>query len=121
MGDSILMCSVCDPCFVRQTGRPLHIINSDYIRSWEEKRPEKIKELTSRGIVPVEWDLEQPCESDEEENKKINGVLSHWFAGKVAAVVGKIEPAKDIVDEIVRDAAEVLQRSSHLIVSSSKL
>jgi len=99
----------------------LHIINSDYIRSWEEQRPEKIKELTSQGIVPVEWDLEQPSQNDEEEDKKINGVLSHWFAGKVAAVVDKIEPAKDIVDEIVKDAAQALRTSSDLIVSTSKL
>jgi NAD(P)H-dependent flavin oxidoreductase YrpB (nitropropane dioxygenase family) len=103
------------------TGRPLHIINSDYIRSWEEQRPDKIKELQSQGIVPVEWDLEQDCADEEEENKKINGVLSHWFAGKVAAVVDKIEPAKDIIDEIVKEAAQALQKSSDLLVPSSKL
>ncbi|UZJ51085.1 hypothetical protein CBS101457_000405 [Exobasidium rhododendri] len=103
------------------TGRPLHIINSDYIRSWEEQRPEKIKELQGNGIVPVEWDLEQPSESEEEEDKKINGVLSHWFAGKVAAVVDKIEPAKDIIDEIIREAADALHKSSLLVLPSSKL
>jgi NAD(P)H-dependent flavin oxidoreductase YrpB (nitropropane dioxygenase family) len=97
------------------------IINSDYIRSWEEERPEKMKELTSKGIVPVEWDLEQPSANDEEEDKKINGVLSHWFAGKVAAVVEKVEPAKDIIDEIVGDAVKALRQSSDLIISASKL
>ena len=103
------------------TGRPLHIIRTDYIRSWEEARPDKIKELTSQGIVPVEWDLEQPCENDDEEEKKINGVLSHWFAGKVAAVVDKVEPAKDIIDEIISSAAEAIQKSNNLLVSAPKL
>ena len=103
------------------TGRTLRIINSDYIRSWEEGRLDKIKELTSQGIVPVEWDLEQPCASDAEEEKKIQGVLAHWFAGKVAAVVDKIEPAKDIVDELVRDAAQALRTSNGLLVGGPKL
>lgn len=99
----------------------MHIVNTDYIRSWEEQRPAKIKELTSQGIVPVEWDLEQPCENDDEEDKKIQGVLSHWFAGKVSPLVNEIKPAKDIIDEIIKSAAESLQSGNGLLVSAPKL
>lgn len=99
----------------------MNIVNTDYIKSWEEKRSDKIKELTSQGIVPVEWDLEQEAANEEEEEAKINGVLAHYFAGKVAAVVNKIEPAKTIVDEIVTDAAIALRNGNGLLVSSSKL
>lgn len=40
------------------TGRPLRARNSPYIQDWEENRQEEIKQLTSRGKIPVEHDLD---------------------------------------------------------------
>lgn len=112
---------VTHTCNVPQTGRPLHIVNTDYIRSWEEDRPAKIKELQSQGIVPVEWDLEQECANEQEEDAKIAGVLAHHFAGRVAAVVNTVEPAKEILDRMTKDAAVALRNGNGLLVSTSKL
>ncbi|MCJ1345847.1 hypothetical protein MMC31_004056, partial [Peltigera leucophlebia] len=41
------------------TGRPLRVLNNPYIKNWEENRAQEIKDLTSRGIVPVEHDIEK--------------------------------------------------------------
>ena len=40
------------------TGRPLRVRTNKYIKDWEENRTAEIKELTGKGIVPVEHDLE---------------------------------------------------------------
>lgn len=96
------------------TGRPLHIVNSSYIQSWLD-RPQQIAELQAQGIVPIEWDLEQ---GDDDKGTKIKGALEHWFAGKVAAAITDIRPAKDIVDGMVQDAVRALQSGQLLIVGS---
>jgi NAD(P)H-dependent flavin oxidoreductase YrpB (nitropropane dioxygenase family) len=40
------------------TGRPLRVRNNPYIQNWEENRSQEIKELTSKGVIPVEHDFE---------------------------------------------------------------
>lgn len=40
------------------TGRPLRVRNNPYIQNWEENRAQEIKELTSKGVIPVEHDFE---------------------------------------------------------------
>jgi NAD(P)H-dependent flavin oxidoreductase YrpB (nitropropane dioxygenase family) len=40
------------------TGRPLRVRNNPYITNWEENRAPEIKELTGKGIIPVEHDFE---------------------------------------------------------------
>jgi NAD(P)H-dependent flavin oxidoreductase YrpB (nitropropane dioxygenase family) len=97
------------------TGRPLHIVNSPYIQSWLE-RPDLIKKLCDDGVVPVEWDLAQ---GDDDEGTKVKGVLAHYFAGKVAAAINDILPAKTIVDTMVADAARSLRSGASLITSDN--
>ena len=41
------------------TGRPLRVRNNPYIQNWEENRQAEIKELTEKGIIPVESDFEK--------------------------------------------------------------
>jgi NAD(P)H-dependent flavin oxidoreductase YrpB (nitropropane dioxygenase family) len=41
------------------TGRPLRVRNNEYIKNWEENRQAEIKELTDKGIIPVESDFEK--------------------------------------------------------------
>lgn len=98
------------------TGRPLNIVNTDYIQSWLD-RPEMIKKLCDEGVVPVEWDLSQ---GDDEEGTKVKGILAHYFAGKVAAAINDILPAKTIVDNMVREAAEAVQNGSRMIIHSGQ-
>lgn len=106
------MTSVSGIADTKQQGRPLRVRNNPYIQNWEENRQQEIKELTSKGIIPVEHDMENlPDDVDDEtlENAR------PYLMGKVAAVVNEKKPAKAIVDELVNDAVEWLQKGNRMI------
>ncbi|CAG8890985.1 unnamed protein product [Penicillium egyptiacum] len=94
------------------TGRPLRVRKNPYIINWEENRHEEIKELTSKGIIPVEHDMENlPDDVDDDTLDNARPYLM----GKVAAVVNEKKPAKAIVDELVGDAAVLLQKGNKMV------
>ncbi|CDM27761.1 hypothetical protein DTO013E5_8800 [Penicillium roqueforti] len=94
------------------TGRPLRVRKNPYIVNWEENRHDEIKELTSKGIIPVEHDMENlPDDVDDETLDNARP----WLMGKVAAVVNEKKPAKAIVDELVSDAAVLLQKGNKMV------
>ncbi|KAK8111925.1 uncharacterized protein PG998_008382 [Apiospora kogelbergensis] len=41
------------------SGRPLRALRSPYIDDWESRRQDEIKDLTSRGLVPLEHELDK--------------------------------------------------------------
>jgi len=94
------------------TGRPMRVRRNAYIQNWQENRQQEMKELTSKGVIPVEHDFENlPDDVDDE-------VLDNarpWLMGKVAAVVDECKPAKAIVDELVTDAAKWLQKGNSYV------
>src|SRR5690606_14841715 len=75
------------------SGRPLRVMQNAYIKRWEEK-PEEIKALTDKGIVPFMKDMEEEVEDLD----------FPFLMGQVSAVVDKIKPAGVIVEEMVREA-----------------
>lgn len=96
----------------------------------EENRQAEIKELTSKGIVPAVWDVEQHPEKSIEARP--------WLMGRVAAVrflhyfylppltdnsqlITDVQPAQKIVDDMVADAAKMLQLGGSLVTTKSKL
>ncbi|PSN69504.1 oxidoreductase-like protein [Corynespora cassiicola Philippines] len=100
------------------TGRPLRVRKNPYIQNWEENRQNEIKELTGKGIIPVEHDLEKlgdDLDDDTMDNAR------PFLMGKAAAVVNEKKTAKDIVDEFVNDAVKWLQTGNAYIVSKPKL
>ncbi|KAM0790361.1 hypothetical protein ACM66B_003244 [Microbotryomycetes sp. NB124-2] len=88
------------------TGRPLRVRKNPFILDWEENRQQEIKDLTSKGTIPVGY--------EDADNRP-------WLMGVVAAEVNSVEPAKKIVDDMVKEAVEYLNRSSSFVVSQSKL
>lgn len=85
---------------------------NEYILNWENNRAEEIKQLTSKGVIPVEHDMENiPDDVDDEylENAR------PYLMGKVAAVVNEKKTAKGIVDELVDDAAVLLSKGNKLL------
>ncbi|KAK4046727.1 hypothetical protein OIO90_006458 [Microbotryomycetes sp. JL221] len=88
------------------TGRPLRVRKNPFILDWEENRQNEIKELTSKGTIPVGY--------EDADNRP-------WLMGVVAAEVNKIEPAKKIIDDMVKEAVERLNRSTSFVVSTSRL
>lgn len=100
------------------TGRPLRVRTNPYIQNWEENRAQEIKELTSKGILPVEHDLEKL--GDDLDDETMDNARP-FLMGKVAAVVNEKKNAREIVDEFVNDAIKWLQVGNSFIVSKSKL
>jgi len=97
------------------SGRPLRVRRSPYIDDWEKNRQAEIKELTSKGIVPYEHELQKHPE------KSLEG--RPWLIGRVAAVIHDVLPAKQIVDNMVNEAADMLQRGGSVVCNgvSAKL
>lgn len=86
--------------------------NNPYIQNWEENRNEEIKQLTNKGVIPVEHDMENlPDDVDDDALDNARPFLM----GKVAAVVQEKKSAKAIVDEFVTDAAAVLKNGNKLV------
>ncbi|KAG7288800.1 hypothetical protein NEMBOFW57_005158 [Staphylotrichum longicolle] len=79
------------------SGRPLRMKTNDYIRKWHAQ-PNKIQELCSKGVVPLEHDMDQGNEID----------LPHLM-GQVAGAIKKVQPAGEIVDEMVAEAVDMLK------------
>ncbi|KAE9403493.1 2-nitropropane dioxygenase [Gymnopus androsaceus JB14] len=92
------------------TGRPLHVKKFAFVEDWEINRQAEIKELTSKGIIPVEWDAEQRPEIFKNPESRA------WLMGKVAALIKDIPTAKEIIETMVNEAAELLQYGSTLVV-----
>ena len=64
------------------SGRPLRASRNAYIDDWEKNRQDEIKDLTSRGIVPIHHELDKLHEqgklTDEiEEEAKLRQVWSN--------------------------------------------
>ncbi|KAF2964534.1 hypothetical protein GQX73_g9036 [Xylaria multiplex] len=79
------------------SGRPLRMRTNEYIAGWHAQ-PDKIKELCDKGIVPIEYDFEQGNEVDPPH-----------LMGQVAGLIQKIQPAREIVDEMVAEATAMLK------------
>ena len=47
------------------SGRPLRALRNAYLEDWEENRQDEIKELSAKGIVPLEHELERLHEKGE--------------------------------------------------------
>lgn len=107
------------------TGRPLRVRRNPYIDNWESERQAEIKELTSKGIIPYEADLDKVSEG---QRLKIGGVeldddaldnYRPWLMGKAAAVITEQKSAKAVVDEFVDDAVAWLATANKMCVGTT--
>ena len=86
------------------SGRPLRVRMNDYIKSWEVDRPEEVKKLCDSGVVPLQKDMDEEKEVDVP-----------FLMGQVAGSIEKIQPAKEIVEEMVSECIEVLRNQQSYI------
>lgn len=119
------------------TGRPLRVRKNPYIVNWETERQQEIKELTSKGILPYEADLDKVMNGEmttpppgvevaakEGEEPDVDDLLDQFrpfLMGSAAAVCNEKKSAKQIVDEFVSDASAAIQKGNQLVKVSSKL
>ncbi|MCJ1448725.1 MAG: hypothetical protein MMC23_009242 [Stictis urceolatum] len=94
------------------TGRPLRVRNNAYIKNWEENRQNEIKELTSKGTIPVEHDFETL--GDEIDDDTMDNARP-FLMGKASAVVNEKKSAKAIVDEMINDAVSCMGANQKLV------
>jgi NAD(P)H-dependent flavin oxidoreductase YrpB (nitropropane dioxygenase family) len=100
------------------TGRPLRVRKNAYIENWETNRAQEIQELTAKGVIPVEHDLERM--GDDIDDDTMDNARP-FLMGKAAAVVNERKSARDIVDEMVQGAVEEIRKSGEAVVAKSKL
>ncbi|KAK4972588.1 hypothetical protein LTR66_011283, partial [Elasticomyces elasticus] len=75
-------------------------------------------ELTDKGVIPVEHDLEKM--GDDIDDDTMDNARP-FLMGKAAAVCNEQMTAKEIVDEMVSGAVEWMGRGTACIVGKSKL
>lgn len=90
------------------SGRPLRMKVNEYIRRWHEQ-PARIQELCDQGKVPIEYDIEQGNEVD----------LPHLM-GQVAGNIEKVQPAGEIVAEMVDEAVGMLKTGTGYLEGGSR-
>eukprot|EP00457_Paulinella_chromatophora_P002672 gb/GEZN01002677.1/.p1 GENE.gb/GEZN01002677.1/~~gb/GEZN01002677.1/.p1 ORF type:complete len:362 (-),score=63.51 gb/GEZN01002677.1/:1011-2096(-) len=95
------------------TGRPLRTLMTHYLQNWHDHRSEEIKELTNKGKIPFMHDME----SKSRDEVSLAEVLP-LLMGQVAGVISDLPPARQIVEEMVRDCIVVIRKNANCIVSS---
>ncbi|RYP28110.1 hypothetical protein DL767_007367 [Monosporascus sp. MG133] len=81
------------------SGRPLRMRTNDYIARWHKQRSDEIRALCDRGVVPIEHDLERGAEDID---------VPH-IMGQVAGAIAKIQPAAEIMREMIDEAVAMLR------------
>ena len=76
-------------------------------------RQAEIKELTSKGILPHEHEMEKHPEKSLQART--------FLIGRVSALIKDVLPAQTIVDNMVNDAARILTENAAKVVVKPKL
>jgi len=118
------------------TGRPLRVLKNPYIMNWENERREEMQSLLDKGVLPVQHDLEEvekieeKAKSNEDANTSLEGKLAGldiddverpYLVGEVAAAIRDVKPAKEIIDDMVKEAVQQLRLGSSFIEGASRL
>jgi len=125
---------------IQYSGRPMRVFRTPYNVEMEEKRQDQIQMATKVGIPA--WVFDMDAEKLEGANPSSVGTLNlsevrtreelkngvelsaherHWRAvyltGSCAGAIHDIKPAKDIVEEMVAQAAEQIHATNSLLVA----
>lgn len=96
------------------SGRPLRTKKTDYVLDWELNRKQEIEDLCNEGVVPLTADLKKAQDSDTDlDFANVYPLLM----GQGASAVQEVKSAREIVDEIVNDAAAITRRNKSFLVS----
>ena len=87
--------------------------HADVCERRNNNRQAEIKELTAKGVLPYEHDLKEHPEKSLEARA--------WLIGRVAALIHEVLPAKQIVESMVNDAAQIMQTNAARLSVKAKL
>jgi hypothetical protein len=79
----------------------------------------EIKELTSKGVLPAQNDLDKA--GDNASDELLDQASHPYLMGQVAAVCNKKTTAKEVVDEMVKQAVQRINLTSSMLQAKSKL
>lgn len=103
------------------SGRPLRALKNPYVDDWEKNRQGEIRSLTSRGIIPLEHELDK-LHSEGKLTEEIEDQVALRPMGIVAGLVNKEnQTAGEIVKEIVDEASLLLSSANRFVNTSAKL
>eukprot|EP01123_Difflugia_compressa_P008515 TRINITY_DN2557_c0_g1_i1.p1 TRINITY_DN2557_c0_g1~~TRINITY_DN2557_c0_g1_i1.p1 ORF type:complete len:358 (-),score=65.01 TRINITY_DN2557_c0_g1_i1:34-1107(-) len=102
------------------SGRPMRVLKNPYILDWES-RPKQIAELTSKGVLPIEYDAEQKEKKGEDITPEEILSSRPLLMGQAAGAIEDIKPAAQIVNEMMTQAIEILNAIHKKVVVKSKL
>jgi NAD(P)H-dependent flavin oxidoreductase YrpB (nitropropane dioxygenase family) len=103
------------------TGRPLRVKKNPYNVEWDTTRKQEQEKLLAQGVVPVQYDIDQAQAGDMKDidpQRVADG--RPLLMGQVAGAIEDIKPAKEIVDDMVRVAIQMI-RDNGAMVTKSKL
>lgn len=86
------------------TGRPMRVIKSPFIMDWQDNKQALVKELTSQGVLPYKWFMEQKEANKEEISDELQAEMMPMLCGAVAGRITSVLSAQEIVDEMVTGA-----------------
>ncbi len=99
------------------SGRPLRTYRTEYIAKWEE-RPEEIRSLCAKGIVPMEKDL-RDAQKDPNTTLSLASVFP-LLMGQCAGSIKSVLSAEEIIHEMMTGAIAVMKQNNKLIVSTNQ-
>eukprot|EP00754_Rhynchopus_humris_P013543 Rhum_TRINITY_DN14333_c0_g2::Rhum_TRINITY_DN14333_c0_g2_i1::g.81297::m.81297 len=99
------------------SGRPLRVHKTQHVQDWESK-PELIKSLTGKGIVPAQWEIEK---AKKEGTPLSMAKIWPHLMGQGCGLIKSVVSAKEVVDTMTAEAADILSSNAGLVVGRSKL
>lgn len=96
------------------TGRPCRVENSPFLVDYETNRRKEMEELLNRGKVPFHHELDLMTAQGKTNFTEIR---PHIY-GMAGSLITEIKPAGEVVEELVNDCIESLNKASSLIKSS---
>ncbi|TPX51161.1 nitronate monooxygenase [Synchytrium endobioticum] len=100
------------------SGRPLRVYKSPYVMDWESNRHQEIHELTSKGIIPMQWHMEQ-LENKGALDSETMIEMFPLLMGQVAGNIDDVKSAADIVNEMVTTAVATIRGLKKQVASVS--
>ncbi|KAH7405644.1 2-nitropropane dioxygenase [Phaeosphaeria sp. MPI-PUGE-AT-0046c] len=94
------------------SGRPLRALSNPYILDWEQNRQAEIKELTSKGVVPLPYEIDRL----HKEGKLTDEIEDAAALRPIGVVGGSVNKANQSAAEIV---AEMVQETVHALNGAS--
>ena len=99
----------------------MRILKNDYVMDWEDNRQDEIKKLTSEGVLPAQWEMDKNEKEGKELSFQQRMDAMPLLMGQAAGAIDDVQPAKQIMSEMVNGAIEILRGVNTTVTKVSSL